>query len=292
MPTWTTGSLLAVLDTLEVVPERLRVGYDRALFPHWNDTNGSGCHARQDALLAQVIGFPQRDLFDPCVVVEGDWFSLFDGALHAGSPGDVDVDHVVALAEAWDSGADAWPLELRRAFANDPINLLVVSRSSNQSKGDKDAGEWRPPRREAWCVTATIMIHTKSRYGLTVDGAERDGLAAMAATCDEEGQWQVPGLPLPGTPAFDALPPVTIPPATTPPPTSAEVPRSSACGPGQVDINSASEAELTRIIHIGPERAAQLVALRPFTSVRQLTRINGIGDGRIRDILAEGIACV
>ncbi len=87
----------------------MRSGYSRDLFPHWADTNGSGCNVSQDTLRAQVVGFPQVDLFNRCVIVEGDWYSLFDAVNYSGSPSELDVDHVVALSEAWDSGASKWP---------------------------------------------------------------------------------------------------------------------------------------------------------------------------------------
>lgn len=194
--------LLGLLDLLEVAEEPPRDGYSRDEFPHWLDISGSGCTARQDALLAQAIGLVQRDRFRPCVIVEGDWYSLFDGETHSGSPSDVDVDHVVALAEAWDSGAADWTLERRQQFANDPLNLLVVTRRSNQAKADLDAGEWKPPMADAWCVTASMMILTKLRYAMTVDAAERDGLAEMARRCERSDQRTVPGVPLPGSLEF------------------------------------------------------------------------------------------
>lgn len=239
--------LRGALGMLTVEAEPSRVGYDRDLFPHWQDVNGSGCSARQDALLAQVVGFPQVDVFDRCVVVEGDWYSPFDGLTHSGQPGDVDIDHVVALSEAWDSGADVWPLELRRQFANDPINLVVSSPSANSSKGDRDAGEWKPPQRNIWCLTAAVMVSTKARYELSIDVAERDGLVEMLSTCDEPGQLTVPGVPLPGTDGHASLPPVDIPapvPTVTPPAPAAPTVDSADCQPGQVNINTADEADL------------------------------------------------
>lgn len=194
--------LLGMIDLLVVAEEPPRVGYSRDEFPHWHDVDGSGCTARQDALSAQAIGLVQRDLVRPCVIVEGDWYSLFDGVTFSGAPAEIDVDHVVALAEAWDSGADSWTRERRRQFANDPLNLLVVTRRSNQQKADLDAGEWKPPMDDAWCVTASMMVLTKLRYEMTVDAAERDGLVDMARTCVGDDQRTVPGVPLPGTPEF------------------------------------------------------------------------------------------
>jgi hypothetical protein len=194
--------LLGLLDLLDVAEEPLRQGYSRELFPHWDDISGSGCTARQDALLAQATGLVQRDIVRPCVIVEGDWYSLFDGDTFSGAPAEIDVDHVVALAEAWDSGAADWTTERRRQFANDPLNLLVVTRRSNREKADLDAGEWSPERSDARCVTASMMILTKLRYEMTIDAAERSGLRDMARSCERSDQRTVPGVPLPGSPEF------------------------------------------------------------------------------------------
>jgi hypothetical protein len=200
-----TPVLLELVELLVVRDEPVREGYDRELFDHWGDVNGTGCTARQDVLIAQAVGLLQRDVTQPCTVVEGDWFSLFDGETYSGAPSEISVDHVVALAEAWDSGASAWSFRERQLFANDPVHLLVTTTGTNQVKADLDAGEWRPPRRDAWCVTASMMILAKVAYSLSVDPAERRGLVEMAQTCDRGGQRSVPGVPLPGTAEFDAL---------------------------------------------------------------------------------------
>lgn len=198
-------ALIEVIGLLEVAAEPPREGYSRDLFEHWVDINGSGCTARQDALLAQAVGEVQRDPTRWCVIVEGDWYSLFDGVHYSGPPSEIDVDHVVALAEAWDSGASGWTTWERLRFANDPLNLLVATRRSNQDKADLDAGEWQPPQRDAWCITGSMMTLTKLRYALTVDSAERDGLERLALACDEPEQRTAGGFPLPGDPSFDRL---------------------------------------------------------------------------------------
>lgn len=270
--------------------EAARDGYLRSLFPHWNDTNRSGCNARQDVLFAQVIGLPQVDLFDRCVIVEADWYSLFDGITHSGSPSELDVDHVVSLAEAWDSGAWAWDRQRRQLFANDVSNLLAVTASSNRSKGDRDAGDWMPPQKSAWCLTAQITVRTKLVYDLSVDPKEMRGLSTMLATCGEPGQRVVPGasiLPIaPVGPGAQMPPPPTTraPTTTAAPPTSTEL----VC----VNVNTASVQELVRIIHIGPARAEAILDLRPFQSVEDLVRVNGIGSAHLQDIISQGLACV
>lgn len=197
--------LVQLVDVLRVAPEAPRSGYSRELFEHWVDLDGSGCRTRADVLARQALGLVQRDRTRWCVIVEGDWYSPFDGVRHTGDPAEIDVDHVVALAEAWDSGAHAWTALRRMQFANDPLHLLVVTRSSNQDKADLDAAEWRPERRDAWCLTASMMVLTKVRYDLGIDPAERAALVDMAASCDRDDQRTAGGFPLPGSPAFDDL---------------------------------------------------------------------------------------
>jgi DNA uptake protein ComE-like DNA-binding protein len=299
---------LSDLERLRVEAEPSRQGYARSLFPHWNDTNGSGCNARQDVLRAQVVGFAQVDLFDRCVIIEADWYSLFDGITHSGSPSELDVDHVVSLAEAWDSGAWAWDRTRRRAFANDPINLLAVTAASNRSKGDRDAGEWLPPQRSAWCMTAQIMVQTKLAYDLSVDSREKRGLSTMLATCAEPGQRVVPGVLItsvsPTAPAgtqtttvtsttvtSTTVPSTTVP-STTVTPTTVPSTTAPAAPSECVNINNASIQDLTRIVHIGTVRAEEIVRIRPFRTVDDLTRVSGIGQVRLQDIVAQGLACV
>jgi hypothetical protein len=200
-----SARLVEVIGLLEVAEEPRRQNYDRNAFNHWVDTNGSGCTARQDVLLSQAVGLVQRDQFRPCVIVEGDWYLPFDGQTYSGSPSEIDVDHVVALAEAWDSGADRWDTKRRELFANDHLNLLVSDRQVNRTKGDKDAGEWRPDQRSSWCQTATMMALTKLRYDLSIDTRERRGLVEMANACNRDDQIRVGLVPLPGTADFDEL---------------------------------------------------------------------------------------
>ncbi|MDA2973048.1 MAG: helix-hairpin-helix domain-containing protein [Actinomycetota bacterium] len=286
-----------LLGALAVAAEGSRNGYDRSLFSHWRDTNGSGCDARQDTLAEQVIGFPQVDLFDSCVIVEGDWYSIFDGVTHAGSPSELDIDHVVALAEAWDSGASNWDSATRRRFANDPAHLVAVTASSNRSKGDSDLAEWRPLR-SAWCVTATITAQVKAAYGLSVDRAEYDAIAEMLGTCGGSGQVTLGVAPAesapvvtvaPTNPATTAVAPTEpAPPAASPDDGSSDDESVEVC----VDVNTASAEALDEIVHIGPSRAADIIALRPFTSVEDLIRVSGIGDARLADIVEQGLACV
>lgn len=105
-------------------------------------------------------------------------------------PRELDVDHVVALAEAWDSGADGWDASRRQAFANDidfAGSLVAVTTTANRSKGGQDPAEWQPPRREAWCSFATDWATVKVRWGLSADAAEVRALEALLRSCPGTG---------------------------------------------------------------------------------------------------------
>ncbi len=172
------GEATALVDQLTVAPEASDDGYDRELFDHWVDADGDGCHTRCEVLAAErrtdLPGLP-----------EGGWLSLYDG-YSTPDASELDIDHVVALAEAWRSGADGWDAERREAFANDlddPAALVAVTAATNRSKGDRDPASWQPPNRDAWCEYATAWVATKLRWGLSADQAEVDALRNMLRGC-------------------------------------------------------------------------------------------------------------
>jgi|694.fasta_scaffold02368_22 hypothetical protein len=155
--------------------------YDRDAWSHWDDTDGDGCDARQQALIASSISPPQVDYYR-CKVIAGDWFSAYDG-VSTDDPSTFDVDHLVPLANAHDSGGWSWDAGTRRVFANDQVNLWVVSASSNRSKGARTPDQWRPERREVWCEFAVRWTSVKVAWGLTATSSERDALGQMLDTC-------------------------------------------------------------------------------------------------------------
>lgn len=195
-----SGMTASLLESLIVRVDPPIDGYSRNAWSHWDDINGSGCNAREDVLKAQVIGLPQYDPFDSsrCTIVEGDWYSAYDGVLYSGSPSELHIDHIVALSAAWRSGASKWDAAQRKAFANDPRNLIAVTASSNRSKSDEDVGDWRPIR-SAWCATAQAIIQVKTIYNLSVDPGERDVLREMESTCGQSDQVPFGGYPLQGS---------------------------------------------------------------------------------------------
>lgn len=176
---------VASVDDLVVAPESDGDGYERELFGgDWIDEDGDGCDTREEVLIDESVSQAQVDPYG-CKVIAGDWVSLFDGG-ETSDPSDLDIDHVVALSEAWRSGADDWTEDRRVAFANDldnPMALIAVSASSNRSKGDRDPTVWQPTRQESWCEFGTAWMSVKVEWDLTADQAEVDALRDMLAGC-------------------------------------------------------------------------------------------------------------
>ncbi|WP_166138329.1 GmrSD restriction endonuclease domain-containing protein [Nocardioides ochotonae] len=174
-------SLAAAVAALPVAPER-RTGYDRDLFAHWSDADRNGCDTRDEVLITQNRA-PGARLAPGCTVVAGEWFSYYDQVTTT-SASSFDVDHLVPLAEAWDSGAHAWSAERREAFANDLGDrraLIAVSASSNRTKSDADPAQWMPAYKS--CVYVSSWVAVKVRWGLSVDPLEHRTLTRYAASC-------------------------------------------------------------------------------------------------------------
>ena len=170
---------LAVLDGLQVAPEQ-RSGYRRDLFAHWSDLDGDGCDTRREVL----INYSQdknKLVLDPnrtCWVVSGLWYSRYDGEL-VQAPSSLDIDHLVPLAEAWDSGAHAWNAQKREEFANDEGALVAVTARSNRAKGASDPPNWMPSDEEFTCPYAAAWVATKAKWNLSVDQTESDFLRQL-----------------------------------------------------------------------------------------------------------------
>jgi hypothetical protein len=179
-PPVSLGEASSALDTLPVAQWAAMNGYSRDRFPHW-EGQGDGCDTRDRVL--------QRDgrnvvTGDECRVTGGTWFSVYDGQSFSDAR-EIDVDHMVPLANAWRTGAAAWTDEQRESFANDLTRpqLLAVSASSNRAKGDQDPSAWRPPRTEYWCTYAQSWISVKAYWRLSVTVEEKAALAEMLGTC-------------------------------------------------------------------------------------------------------------
>ncbi|MQA88189.1 MAG: DUF1524 domain-containing protein [Streptosporangiales bacterium] len=168
------------LAALQVADEGSMDGYDRDRFPHWNTVEGS-CDTREWVL--------RRDGTDvqtgsDCYPTSGTWFSAYDGVTLS-QASDVDIDHVVPLAEAWRSGASGWTDDRRSDFANDldVAQLWAVNDDINSEKSDSDPDQWMPPRTEVRCLYARSWIHVKSVWGLNLEASEKSALTSMLDAC-------------------------------------------------------------------------------------------------------------
>ena len=175
-----SAPLTTAIADLTVAAE-VRTGYDRDLFPHWIDADGDGCSTRNEVLLEEADDPPTRS--GTCTLNGGRWFSYYDRVSWTNSS-DVDIDHMVPLAEAWDSGARTWTTATRQAYANDLGDyrtLVGVTDNVNQAKGDQDVAEWLPQYDK--CRYLREYVAVKHRWRLTVDSAEKSAMQSLAATC-------------------------------------------------------------------------------------------------------------
>lgn len=301
----TTTLLTSLIRGLRIV-EEVTDGYDRDLFKHWTDADGDGCNTRYEVLIEESL--TQVTVGSGCKLLGGTWVSAFDLA-ETTDPSTFDIDHVVPLKEAWDSGAWAWDAATREAFANDlgyKMSLIAVSASSNRSKSDRDPTSWLPTNSDYWCEYITAWVQVKTRWALSVDAAEKSNLESVAKDCAGEALDFAPkastvaASPSPSstsTPTKTSIPtPSPSPTATatstpSPSPTPTQT-ASGGCTAGQVDINSASYEELKRIKYIDEVRAQYVIDLRPFKSVDGLINVKGIGPVYLQRMKDEGIACV
>lgn len=186
------GAAVAALARLPVKGKAPLTGYDRELFgPRWSDVDRNGCDTRNDILRRDLRPFAVKPGTNGCVVLNGLLADPFSGrtiAFQRGSQtsADVQIDHVVALANAWQTGAFRWSADQRLRFANDPLNLLAVDGRLNLAKRDSDAASWLPPYRAGRCPMVARQIAAKQQYGLWVTGAERDAMARVLAGCPDE----------------------------------------------------------------------------------------------------------
>ena len=159
--------------------------YDRGDWPHWSDEDRDCQDTRQEALIAESEIPVSYKTENRCRVESGIWKDPYTN-LTVHDPGDLDVDHLVPLANAHRSGAWAWSREQKKAYANDlsnPEHLLAVTASANRSKGRKGPEEWRPDNEGYWCEYARDWAGIKIRWNLSVTPEELDALQEMASTC-------------------------------------------------------------------------------------------------------------
>ena len=161
--------------------------YSRSQWRHWTDEDGDCQEARQEVLISESLVDVAFESERECRVATGRWYGAFTGT-YVEVPGDLDIDHLVPLKNAHDSGGWAWSSAQKRAYANylgDPDHLVAVTRGANRSKGAKGPEEWRPPDEDYWCQYATDWTEVKMEWGLTMTQRETEAVIVMLDTCDE-----------------------------------------------------------------------------------------------------------
>ncbi|MFC8505830.1 HNH endonuclease family protein [Streptomyces sp. NPDC057411] len=182
------GTALAAVDGLTVKGRAPRTGYERARFGRaWADVDGNGCGTRDDILRRDLTGVRFTD--GRCKVASG---TLANDPYTGGSlayvrgRSKVDIDHVVALSDAWQKGAQKWDAGTRLRFANDPLNLLAVDSATNRRKSDGDAATWLPPNKAYRCTYVARQVAVKRKYGVWVTPGEREAMKRVLAKCPEQ----------------------------------------------------------------------------------------------------------
>ncbi len=186
-PTNTAKPKPAALQvTIAHVPVNLPQ-YDRADWKHWTDDDRDCQDARQEALVAESVITPAFQTDRECRVEAGQWLAPYS-AIIITDPGDLDIDHMLPLRNAHDSGAWAWTPKRKRIYANyldDPQHLIAVTASANRSKGARGPEDWKPDDQTYWCQYSIDWITVKSTWELTVSREEHKALAAMLTTCHD-----------------------------------------------------------------------------------------------------------
>ncbi len=184
------GSALDALAKIPVKGKAPKTGYTREQFgAAWQDVDANGCDTRDDVLtrdLTQVT----YSADDPCQVRSGvlvDPYTPKRISFERGPRSSaVQIDHLVALSDAWQTGAQQWSETTREHFANDPLNLLAVDGPLNAAKGDGDAATWLPPNKDFRCQYVARQVAVKAKYGAWVTQAERDAMVDVLRSCPDQ----------------------------------------------------------------------------------------------------------
>ena len=183
------GMATAVLETLAVKGRAPQTGYTRAQFgPAWADVDRNGCDTRNDILKRDLTSITYRAKTRNCVVETGTLVDRYSGETINFVKGnissmEVQIDHVVALSNAWQTGAFKLSADQRKALSNDPLNLFAVKGRLNSQKGDGDAATWLPPLKSFRCSYVAQQIAVKAKYSLWVTAPEKAAMVSILAKC-------------------------------------------------------------------------------------------------------------
>ena len=195
------GTASAMLDELTVKGRAPKTGYDGDLFKWRSDTDHNGCDTRNDVLRRDLTNITLKAGTRGCIVLAGTLADPYAGETYDfdRSANAVDIDHVVARSNAWQTGAFKFDEETLKEFGNDPLNLLAVSSSLNRQKGDGDAATWLPPNKSYRCEYVARQIAVKHKYDLWVVPPEKVAMERVLDKCEdqpafaEDVDWPAPG---------------------------------------------------------------------------------------------------
>ena len=179
---------LTALNQLEVKGRAAKTGYSRAQFPHWSDPDRNGCDARNDTLKRDLTNITYKVGTRDCKVVGGQLLDPFSGKslTFSSTKSNIDIDHLVALSNAWQTGAAYFDKAKRTQIANDPLNLLAVDAKLNRQKGDGDAATWLPPAKSFRCEYVAAQIAVKVKYSLWLTAPEKSEMSKVLESCPEQ----------------------------------------------------------------------------------------------------------
>jgi len=176
---------LTTLNSLSVKGRAAKTGYTRAQFPTWSDLDRNGCDTRNEILNRDLTMVSFKAGTRDCKVISGSLIDPYSGKVivFSSTKSTIDIDHVVALSNAWQTGAAYFDKSKRQLIANDPLNLLAVDYSLNRQKGDGDAATWLPPLKSYRCDYVARQIAVKAKYGLWVTSPEKDAIVKILEKC-------------------------------------------------------------------------------------------------------------
>ena len=185
----TPPTVTQVIATLAVKGRAPKTGYTREQFgTAWKDIDGNSCDTRNDILKRDLVAQVYKDR---CIIISGVLLDPYSGesidfVRGVSTSLAVQIDHVVALSNAWQTGAFKLTVEKRTAFANDPLNLLAVKGKLNSQKSDGDAATWLPPKKSYRCEYVARQVAVKAKYGLWLTAPEKAAIVKIIATCPKQ----------------------------------------------------------------------------------------------------------
>jgi hypothetical protein len=196
-----SGSALKALATIPVKGRAPTTGYTREKFgAAWKDTDNNGCDQRNDILRRDLANETFKAGTHGCIVLSGTLKDPYTGKTIVFRKADaaaIQIDHMVALQNAWVTGASKWTTEKRTQLATDPLNLIAVDGPTNESKGSGDAATWLP-RAQFRCTYVAHQVAVKVKYGNWMTSGEHDAIEKILKTCPDQKLPTVTTIPLDG----------------------------------------------------------------------------------------------